>query len=56
MNGLIGISGVVLLLLLAGGLIGIQDRDRFNPRWLLQRPSDKALAWRDLLLLMSESD
>ena len=35
MNGLIGISGVVLLLLLVGGLIGIQDRDRFNPRWLL---------------------
>jgi DNA polymerase len=28
----------------------------FHPRWLLQRPSDKALAWRDLLLLMSESD
>jgi len=28
----------------------------FHPRWLLQRPSDKALSWRDLLLLMSESD
>jgi DNA polymerase len=28
----------------------------FHPRWLLQRPSDKALAWRDLLLLMSECD
>lgn len=28
----------------------------FHPRWLLQRPSDKALAWKDLLLLMSESD
>ena len=28
----------------------------FQPRWLLQRPSDKALAWRDLLLLMSETD
>ncbi|MEQ7872707.1 uracil-DNA glycosylase family protein [Sphingomonas sp. ASV193] len=26
----------------------------FHPRWLLQRPSDKALAWADLLLLMSE--
>jgi DNA polymerase len=26
----------------------------FHPRWLLQRPSDKALAWQDLLLLMSE--
>lgn len=28
----------------------------FHPRWLLQRPSDKALAWRDLLLLMSEGN
>jgi DNA polymerase len=28
----------------------------FHPRMLLQRPSDKALAWSDLLLLMSESD
>ena len=26
----------------------------FHPRWLLQRPGDKALAWRDLLLLMEE--
>lgn len=26
----------------------------FAPRWLLQRPGDKALAWRDLLLLMEE--
>ena len=26
----------------------------FAPRWLLQRPADKALAWRDLLLLMEE--
>ncbi len=26
----------------------------FHPRQLLQRPSDKAYAWRDLLLLMSE--
>jgi DNA polymerase len=35
---------------------GIRTIATFNPRWLLQRPSDKALAWRDLLLLMSESD
>ena len=35
---------------------GIRTVATFNPRWLLQRPSDKALAWRDLLLLMSESD
>lgn len=35
---------------------GIRTITTFNPRWLLQRPSDKALAWRDLLLLMSEND
>ena len=35
---------------------GIRTCATFHPRWLLQRPSDKALAWRDLLLLMSESD
>jgi len=35
---------------------GVRAVATFNPRWLLQRPSDKALAWRDLLLLMSESD
>ncbi|HEU0311088.1 MAG TPA: uracil-DNA glycosylase [Sphingomicrobium sp.] len=35
---------------------GIRAVATFHPRWLLQRPSDKALAWRDLLLLMSESD
>ena len=35
---------------------GVRTIATFNPRWLLQRPSDKALAWRDLLLLMSESD
>ena len=37
-------------------LEGIRTIATFHPRWLLQRPSDKALAWRDLLLLMSESD
>ena len=35
---------------------GIRTIATFHPRWLLQRPSDKALAWRDLLLLMSEKD
>jgi uracil-DNA glycosylase family 4 len=35
---------------------GVRTIATFHPRWLLQRPSDKALAWRDLLLLMSEGD
>ena len=35
---------------------GIRTIATFHPRWLLQRPSDKALAWKDLLLLMSESE
>jgi DNA polymerase len=35
---------------------GVRAIATFHPRWLLQRPSDKALAWRDLLLLMSEAD
>jgi uracil-DNA glycosylase family 4 len=35
---------------------GVRTVATFQPRWLLQRPSDKALAWRDLLLLMSETD
>ena len=35
---------------------GVRTVATFHPRWLLQRPSDKALAWRDLLLLISESD
>ena len=35
---------------------GVRAIATFHPRWLLQRPSDKALAWRDLLMLMSESD
>ena len=35
---------------------GIRTVATFHPRWLLQRPSDKSLAWRDLLLLMSEQD
>ena len=35
MNGLIGLCGTLGLLLLVGGLIGILDRERFAPRWLL---------------------
>ena len=35
MNGLIGLFGTLFLLLFLGGLIGILDRDRFAPRWLL---------------------
>ena len=35
---------------------GVRAVATFHPRWLLQRPSDKALAWKDLLLLMSEED
>jgi hypothetical protein len=34
-NGLIGIGATLLLLLLAGGIIGLADRARFSPRWLL---------------------
>jgi len=33
---------------------GVRTVATFNPRWLLQRPSDKAKAWADLLLLMEE--
>ena len=35
---------------------GVRTVATFHPRWLLQRTSDKAQAWRDLLLLMSEND
>jgi DNA polymerase len=35
---------------------GVRTVATFHPRWLLQRPSDKALAWRDLLLLMSKDN
>ena len=33
---------------------GVRTVATFHPRWLMQRPSDKALAWRDLLLLMED--
>jgi len=33
---------------------GVRTIATFHPRWLLQRPSDKAKAWTDLLLLMEE--
>jgi DNA polymerase len=33
---------------------GVRTVATFHPRHLLQRASDKALAWRDLLLLMEE--
>ncbi|MEO5578317.1 MAG: uracil-DNA glycosylase family protein [Sphingomicrobium sp.] len=33
---------------------GVRTIATFHPRWLLQRPGDKAMAWRDLLLLMEE--
>ena len=33
---------------------GIRTIATFAPSWLLKRPADKALAWRDLLLLMEE--
>lgn len=33
---------------------GVRSVVTFHPRQLINRPSDKALAWRDLLLLMEE--
>lgn len=33
---------------------GVRTIATFAPGWLLKRPGDKALAWRDLLLLMEE--
>lgn len=35
MNGLIGLGATLLLLLLAGGAIGLLDSKNFAPRWLL---------------------
>lgn len=31
---------------------GVRSVATYHPRWLLQRPGDKALVWRDLLMLM----
>ena len=33
---------------------GVRTVATFHPRWLLERPGDKARAWRDLLLLMED--
>lgn len=33
---------------------GVRTVATFHPRWLIDRPADKALAWKDLLLLMEE--
>lgn len=33
---------------------GVRTVVTFHPRWLLQRPGDKALAWADLLLLTAQ--
>ncbi|WP_118857124.1 uracil-DNA glycosylase family protein [Sphingomonas mesophila] len=33
---------------------GVRTIATFAPAWLLSRPADKALAWRDLLMLMEE--
>jgi uracil-DNA glycosylase family 4 len=33
---------------------GVRTVATFHPRWLLQRPGDKAKAWTDLLLLMED--
>lgn len=35
MGGLTGLCGTLVLLIVAGGLIGLADRARFAPRWLL---------------------
>jgi len=35
MNGLIGLGGTLALFLLLGGAVGLFDRQRFVPRWLM---------------------
>ena len=35
LNALIALGGILLILLLAGGSIGLVDREGFSPRWLL---------------------
>lgn len=35
MNALVGLGGVLVIFLLAGGVIGLSDRPHFHPRWLV---------------------
>lgn len=35
MNGLIALGGVLTILLLVGVVVGLMDRTRFSPRWLM---------------------
>ncbi|MBN8845864.1 MAG: CPBP family intramembrane metalloprotease [Sphingomonadales bacterium] len=35
MNGLIGLGGTLIILLLAGAIAGLTNRQKFAPRWLL---------------------
>ena len=37
-------------------IAGVRSVATFHPRWLLQRPGDKAKAWADLLLLMEDQN
>ena len=37
-------------------IAGVRAVATFHPRWLLQRPGDKAKAWADLLLLMEDQN
>lgn len=48
MDGLIGLGGVLFLLLATGALIGLADRKRFKPSWLLV--AALLVAANDLLL------
>ncbi len=35
MNGLIGLGGILIILLLVGSVVGLADRRHFAPRWLM---------------------
>lgn len=35
MSGLASLGGTLVILLIAGGIIGVADRRRFSPRWLM---------------------
>jgi len=48
MNGLITLLGVLALLLVLGAMVGLLDRERFSPRWLLFAAA--LVAINDLLL------